>query len=336
MVAWSTLFKTVLATFAAQAAAVQYGGVNIAGFDFGVDTSGSWSGYPTTSIAYTGQAQMASFVNAGMNAFRLPVAWQYLANGTPGSLNQGNFATYNQLVQGCLNTNASMCIVDLHNYARWNGQIIGQGGPSNQDYASFWGQLAAKYGNNTRVAFDTMNEPHDLDMGAWAATLQAVVTAIRNAGATNNPIFLSGTGYASLGAFASSSGPQLLGIKNPDGTTNNLIFSVHQYLDSNFSGTSDECSQDVTGSVQALAGWLRSNGRKAVVLETGGGNTQSCVNFVCKELDVINQNQDVFLGVTMWAAGAFDASYALIQSTNDLLFTSCVVPHLGKSFRQRM
>jgi endoglucanase len=335
MVAWSTVFKTVLATFATQAAAVQYGGVNIAGFDFGVDTSGSWSGYPTTSIAYSGQSQMTSFVQTGMNAFRLPVAWQYLANGTPGSLNQGNWATYNTLVQGCLNSGASLCVVDLHNYARWNGQIIGQGGPSTQDYANFWGQLASKYANNTKVAFDTMNEPHDLDMGAWSATLQAVVTAIRNAGAKNNIIFMSGTSYASLGAFPNQSGPQLLGIKNPDGTTNNLIFSVHQYLDSNFSGTSDECSQDVTGSVNALATWLRSNGRKAIVLETGGGNTPSCVQFVCQELEAINQNQDVFIGVTMWAAGAFDSSYALIQSTNDLLYTSCTIPQLGKALRTR-
>jgi endoglucanase len=330
MRAWSSLFTSILATcLAGQAAAkVAYGGVNIAGFDFGVDTSGSFNGGASVAVANTGGGQMKSFVANGMSAFRLPAAWQYLAS-SPGTLNEGNHAVYDGLVQGCLDSGAALCIVDLHNYARWNGQIIGQGGPSTQDYASFWGQLAAKYANNPRIAFDTMNEPHDLDMGQWATTLQAVVTAIRKAGATSNKIYLSGTGFASLGAFPSQSGPALLGIKNPDGTTDNLIFSVHQYLDSNFSGTSDQCSQDVTGSVETLANWLRQNGRKAVVLETGGGNTPSCVTYVCKLLTTINQNADVIEGVTVWAAGAFDNSYALIQSTNDLLFTSCVKPMLS-------
>ena len=92
--------------------------------------------------------------------FRLPVAWQYLQNVPGAALNTGNLATYDQLVQGCLKTGAH-CIIDIHNYARWNGGIIGQGGPTNAEFTSLWSQLAKKYAGDANVVMGLMNEPHD-------------------------------------------------------------------------------------------------------------------------------------------------------------------------------
>lgn len=51
----------------------------------------------------------------GMNIFRLPVGWQYLVNNKlGGTLDAGNLAKYDQLVQGCLATGAT-CVIDIHN-----------------------------------------------------------------------------------------------------------------------------------------------------------------------------------------------------------------------------
>jgi endoglucanase len=120
-----------------------------------------------------------------LNIFRLPVGWQYLVNNVlGGTLDATNAANYDQLVQACLATGAS-CIIDIHNYARWNGGIIGQGGPTNAQFTSLWTQLATKYKNDANVIFGVMNEPHDLDVPTWATTVQAAVTAIRSAGATS-------------------------------------------------------------------------------------------------------------------------------------------------------
>jgi endoglucanase len=58
--------------------------------------------------------------------------------------------------------------------------------------------LAAKYASKPKVAFGIMNEPHDLtDINAWATTVQAAVTAIRKAGATQNLILLPGNDWVS-------------------------------------------------------------------------------------------------------------------------------------------
>jgi endoglucanase len=79
---------------------------------------------------------------------------------------------------------------------------------------------------------------HDLDINKWATTVQAAVTAIRQAGATTNYVLIPGTNYASAGQFLDNgSGAALLPVSNPDGSTTNIIFDVHKYLDSDNSGT---------------------------------------------------------------------------------------------------
>lgn len=74
------------------------------------------------------------------------VSWQFLINNNEtagGELDATNFGKYDQLVQSCLSTSAH-CIIDIHNYARFNNLIIGQGGPSNDVFASLWSNIASK------------------------------------------------------------------------------------------------------------------------------------------------------------------------------------------------
>lgn len=136
--------------------------MNIAGFDFGCLTDGNQnvaSVYPPLQSlgGPDGAGQMKHFVTDDhLNVFRLPVGWQFLVgNQLGGTLNSANFAKYDQLVQACLATGAS-CIIDVHNYARWNGQIIGQGGPTNDQFVSLWKQIATKYASNSKIMFGVM------------------------------------------------------------------------------------------------------------------------------------------------------------------------------------
>jgi len=317
---------------------VKYGGVNIAGFEFSVDTSGNRKVNGAQDVSTNGTLQMQHFVtDLGFNAFRLPVAWQYLVNNEiGGQLDPVATGKYDKLVQGCLSSGAALCIVDVHNYARWNGGIVGQGGPTNDQFASLWLQLATKYGSEPRIAFDIINEPHNLNITLWAATNSAAVAAIRKTGSTNM-ILLSGMDFASAGAFPKNSGPAMLGVKNPDGSTTGLIFNVHQYLDSDYSGTNPECTYNNVDNFSYLAKWLRLNKRQAFITETGGGNTASCTTLLCQELDGINANADVFVGVTVWSAGAFSANYMLstvpVQQAgvwkDSALVNACIAPKLG-------
>ena len=126
-----------------------------------------------TGSGGNGPMQMSHFASVDkFNMFRLPVAWQYLQDSPGATLNTANVGTYDQLVQACLKTGAH-CIIDIHNYARWDGQIIGQGGPSNTQFASLWSQLAKKYAADTNVVMGLMNEPHDCTCDHIRASMPA-------------------------------------------------------------------------------------------------------------------------------------------------------------------
>ena len=168
----------------------------------------------------------------------------------------------------------------------------------------------------------------------WATTVQASVTAIRQAGATSQMILLPGNDYTSAATFVSDGSLAALEtVKNLDGTTTNLIFDVHKYCDSDNSGTHAECTTNNVDAFTALATSLRAIGRQALLSETGGGNTASCVTYVCEELAYLNANTDVYLGYTGWSAGAFQPSWNYVLSlvptlsgstwTDTLLASSC-------------
>ncbi|KAK6528321.1 Endoglucanase EG-II [Arthrobotrys megalospora] len=314
-------------TPAAGAGSVKYAGINIAGFDFGCTTDGTCNG----RVSAPPTQQFQHFRSDGFNTFRVPIGWQSLTPTLGGSLS-GLIGQYDSTLQQCLQSGA-YCIIDIHNYARWNGGIVGQGGPTDDQLVSLWTQLAQKYANQQKVWFGIMNEPHDVNIQTWGATVQKVVTAIRNAGATSQNILLPGNNYASAGAFISSgSADALIQVKNPDGSTTGLIFDVHKYLDSDNSGTHVECVTDnIDSAFRPLSYWLRCKGRQAILSETGGGNVQSCVTYMNQQLAFLNQNSDVYLGYIGWGAGSFGPTYELTETPNSdgsdtLLVKQALIP----------
>ena len=95
--------------------------------------------------------------------------------------------------------------------------------------------------------------------------------------------------YTAASQFISNgSGAALQAVVNLDGSTTNLIFDVHQYLDSDNSGTNSACvTNNIDTAFSPLATWLRSNKRQAILTETGGGNVASCATYLCQELNYL-------------------------------------------------
>lgn len=176
-------------------------------------------------------------------------------------------------------------MIDIHNFARFNGGIIGQGGPTDDDFVSLWQQLATKYASEEKMVFELMNEPHDLDINVWAATCQKVVTAIREAGATSQMILLPGTNFDSAATLVSSgSAEALMKVTNPDGTTDNLLLDIHKYLDEDNSGTHETCTTDNVDAFTTVADFLRQAGRKGLVSESGASGDSTVSTYLSVEL----------------------------------------------------
>ncbi|KAG5654081.1 Manganese dependent endoglucanase Eg5A [Sphagnurus paluster] len=291
------------------------GGVNMAGYDFSVATDGSFTGKGVDPPT----AQFAHFAAQGVNVFRIPFAWQLMTPTLGGTIDSTFFARYDKTVQTALNSATKpYVILDLHNYARWNGAIISQGGPSDSQFASIWSQLAAKYKGNPKIIFGLMNEPHDLQsVSTWVNSVQVAVNAIRAAGATSQYLLLPGSSWASAQAFPTEAGPALLKVTDPAGGVSKLIFDVHKYLDSDNSGTHAECTTSNVDVFTTLVNYLKSNGnRQALLSETGGGNTASCITNLKAQLAYVKANSGTLTGFTVWSAGSFDTSYVLTVTPN--------------------
>jgi len=66
-------------------------------------------------------------------------------------------AAYEPFVKQTLNAGAYV-ILDCHNYARFNGKIIGEeGGPSTDSFAGMWATFAKKYADNSKIIYGLMS-----------------------------------------------------------------------------------------------------------------------------------------------------------------------------------
>jgi endoglucanase len=210
-----------------------------------------------------------------------------------------------------LTAKGASVILDPHNYARYGGALIGSAIP-NSDFADFWSRLAALFKSDSKVLFGLMNEPHDMPTEQWVGAANAAIAAIRATGA-RNLILVPGNAWTgahswSQNSYGTSNAVAMLNIDDP---ANNYAYEVHQYLDSDSSGTSATCVSATIGSerVQGFTTWLKSHGKKGFLGEFGAGSNTTCLSAIDDLLNHLAANTDVWLGFTYWAAGPWWGSY---------------------------
>ncbi|KNZ46642.1 hypothetical protein VP01_70g10 [Puccinia sorghi] len=232
--------------------------------------------------------QIEHFRSQNVNAFRIPICWQRMQPKIMGELDPEYLKLLSQYVDHALASNASV-IIDLHNYGRRDGKVIGEAGDLPSDsLVDIWRRLAQEFKRYYEVSFGIMNEPHDVNEDVWHGTLQAVVTAIRKTGATNK-ILLSADNWSHLETFANSY-PGISSIQNPDGSSTGLIFELHEYFDSDSSGSNPECTVPHTKDLKEVVTLLASEKRQAVITEFGGGNNPDCASVLAQFVQEANQN----------------------------------------------
>ncbi len=90
-----------------------------------------------------------------------------------------------------------------------------------------------------------------------------------------------------------------------------IIYEMHQYLDSDGSGTSATCVSSTIGQerVKAATEWLKSNGKKAILGETAGGANAQCISALTGMLSYMASNSDVWQGWIWWGGGPWWNTY---------------------------
>lgn len=298
-------------------------GVSLSGAEWGTSIPGTVG----SDYIYPTHAEVDYFVGKGMTMLRIPFLWERLQPTLNGPFDDAQLALLDEIVNYSVGVGANV-LIDPHNYASYNGNVIGYGSVTAAAFADLWSKLAAHFQavpQVSRIYFGLMNEPHSTDAQKlktedWVAAANAAIQAIRATGATN-AITVSGNGYDSaLGWndtwYGSPNGHQLLSIVDP---LDNVVFEAHQYLDSDSSGTSETCVSSNIGSTRlaAFTGWLRVNKKRGFLGEFGAGGNADCLAAVDDMLTFIDKYNDVYLGWTWWAAGQWWDGYFSSVEQND-------------------
>ena len=198
-----------------------------------------------------------------------------------------------------LTSKGAYAMIQPHNYGRFLGEII----TDVSSFKTWWQNLAVLYKDNPLVVFDTKNEYHDMPQSLVFDLNQAAIDGIRAAGATQQYITPEGNSWTGAWTWISSgNGDSLVDLKDPE---DKLIYQMHQYLDSDGSGTSAECvsSTIFAERLQAATQWLRENGKKGVIGEYAAGNNAQCTEALKGGLQLLQDNGDIWMGAMWWAAG---------------------------------
>jgi endoglucanase len=92
-----------------------------------------------------------------------------------------------------------------------------------------------------------------------------------------------------------------------------FAFEIHQYLDSDYSGTHETCQAPETGprTLVRVTEWLRERGKHGFLGEFGAAANEGCLAALEHLLRFLEENRDVWIGWTYWAAGPWWGAYPL-------------------------
>jgi endoglucanase len=299
---------------------VWWRGVNLAGAEFAVGQNGEGTlpGVHGTHYIYPNQGEVDYYKGKGMNLIRLPFRWERLQPSLYGAFNT---AELNRLKTFVNQTTAKgvHVVLDPHNYARYRGGIIGSRDVPNAAFADLWQRLATEFKNNGKVFFGLMNEPFDMRTEQWLSSANAAIAAIRTVGA-GNLILVPGNGYTGAWTWESNwygtpNAQVMGGIKDP---YNWFMYDVHQYMDSDGSGTTETCVNTTIGAerLKNFTAWLRANNKKAILGEFSSGRNSVCDQALKNMVQYLEDNADVWRGWTYWAGGPWWGDNNSIEPRN--------------------
>lgn len=292
----------------APATPMPYRGVNLAGAEFGSAIPGSFG----VDYTFATASEVDYFVSKGMNTFRVGFKWERLQRSAYGAFDAAYLGRLDAIVSHATSKKAHV-ILNPHNFARYYGSTVGSSAVPKGVFADLWRRLAAKYASNPLVMFNLVNEPHTMPTEQWVSAANAAIAAIRGVGATNK-IIVPGNAWTGAHSWTSSwygtsNAVAMLAIDDP---ADNILFEVHQYLDAEASGGSDQCVGTKAGRerLAPFVKWLRDTGRRGFVGELAGGDNPTCRAAVSDMLAFMMESADVLDGWLWWAAGPWWGGYA--------------------------
>jgi endoglucanase len=285
-------------------------GVNLASGEFGT-TPGVYD----KDYAYPGAKQFDYCKAQGLSVVRLPFKWERVQRELMGPLDATEMKRLDGVV-ALARARGLKLLLDVHNYARYHGKLIGTPDVPNAAFADFWKKVATHYKDEEAIfAYGLMNEPHDTQ-GLWPAAAQAAIDAVRSVD-TKHTISVCGDGWSGAHSWKKINNGLLL--KDP---ANNLIYEAHQYFDRDNSGTykqsyDDSGAQPNTGTerLQPFVEWLKEHNARGFIGEFAIPDDDERWLAVLDSFLAAMKTHNI--GGTYWAAGPWWGKYPLSVEPRD-------------------
>ncbi|MDT3719488.1 DUF4214 domain-containing protein [Pseudomonas oryzihabitans] len=290
-----------------QAATVHLLGLNLSGAAFAPQVLPGING---THYIFPVEAHFKQWSDRGVKLIRFPILWERLQPTLGNALDP----TYSALIDRTFayaEKYGMKIILDLHNYMRYRGVVIGTGNVPYSQYQDVMTRIAQRWSSqNSLYAYDLMNEPHDA-VSQWQIAAQYGINGVRTYDSIR-PILIEGNGWAEATRWPQWNDP-LLTLKDP---ANNIIYQAHVYFDGEGGGgtyvnTSASSYDDEYGieRVRPFVDWLRKNGKRGMIGEFGVPDSDPRWNTIMgRMLAYLKQN---CIPATYWAAGPGWANYNL-------------------------
>ncbi|CAI7588419.1 hypothetical protein PCG10_009847 [Penicillium crustosum] len=285
---------------AKRASPFKWFGASESGAEFGEN---NLPGVYGTDYIFPDASAIQTLKEKGMNIFRVAFRMERLApTSLTGELDASYLANLTATVKAITDA-GSHAVLDPHNYGRYNGEIIS----TTSDFQTFWKNVAGEFVSNELVIFDTNNEYHDMDQDLVLKLNQAAIDGIREAGAKSQYIFIEGNSYTGAWTWTDVN-DNLKALTDPQ---DKIVYEMHQYLDSDGSGTSETCVSTTIGKerVTDATQWLKDNNKVGIIGEFAGGVNDNCKTAITGMLDYLGDNSDVWLGALWWGAGPWWGDY---------------------------
>ncbi|CAO2658496.1 Nn.00g062190.m01.CDS01 [Neocucurbitaria sp. VM-36] len=308
-----------------QAAKLKWFGINESGAEFGEK---NYTGVYGREYIWYDLNTIDQFMNEGMNMFRLNFLMERLTpNSLTGAFDPLYLGNLTQQVNH-ITQKGAYAMIQPHNYGRFLDKII----TDTAGFKTWWQNVAAVYKDNPLVVFDTNNEYHDMDQQLVFNLNQAAIDGVRAAGAKTQYITPEGNSWTGAWTWVSSgNGASLINLKDPE---DKLIYQMHQYLDTDGSGTSANCVSATIFKerLQAATKWLKDNKKQGLIGEYAAGNNAQCIAALKDGLAYMQANSDVWTGALWWAAGPWWGDYMYnMEPTSGVAWTG-ILPQIKSYF----
>lgn len=281
-------------------------GVSLCGAEFGETVLPGTYGRHYT---YPAAQHLDYYKSREIKLVRLPFRWERLQRPLLAPLDVTELSRIDAFVDQCRKRGIQV-LLDPHNYARYDGKLIGSPDVSNAAFADFWSRIAEHFRDEPAIyAYGLVNEPHDTK-GLWPAAAQAGVDGIRR---KDQRHFILVPGDNWTGAKDWRKYNENLSVNDP---ADRIIYEAHLYFDPDNKGTYEDDYDEAlahpmlgVNRIKPFVDWLHEHGHAGFVGEYGiPGDDDRWLPVLDNTLAYLQAND---IGGCYWAGGPWWKDYIL-------------------------